>query len=426
MRSGHPQAKAPGRPEGGMRIVYVTHELPFGDGEAFVIAEVQALLRAGHEVLVVPRRSHEPVIHDDVEDLLARARPMPNRLAVAVAAAGAIAREPRRAGRALWAVRVTRPRYRSILNAVATGEGMWLARVARAWRADHIHAHWAHWTATMAMGASAMTGIPWSFTAHRYDIVINNLLDLKLRSARFGRFIARYMLDMGRGLVGPEAAARAILLYMGVRIPPKVASRPPRAAPVIVCPGRLVPMKAQRYLVDAAAMLAARGVAFELWLAGDGPDAAALAGQVHALGLERSVRMLGVVPHAALLGLYRDGSVDCVALPSRDLGGGVHEGLSVALIEAMAYGIPAVSTPTGGQAELLDGAGRLVPPGDAAALADTLGALLASPGERERIGMMGRHRIEERFDVDVIAAELVRLFAGGRVGHLSAMAVGGH
>jgi colanic acid/amylovoran biosynthesis glycosyltransferase len=183
-------------------------------------------------------------------------------------------------------------------------------------------------------------------------------------------------------------------------------------------------MKAQRYLIDAAAMLAARGMAFELWLAGDGPEAAALAGQVQELGLEGRVRMLGVIPHAALLGLYRDGSVDCVALPSRDLGGGVHEGLSVALIEAMAYGIPALSTPTGGQAELLDGAGRLVPPADAAALADTLGELLASPGERERIGMLGRRRIEERFDVDVIAAELVRLFAGGRVARPAEAAVG--
>src|SRR6478609_4770906 len=47
----------------------------------------------------------------------------------------------------------SRPRYRILLNAVATAEGAWLARVAREWRADHIHAHWAHWTATVAMAA---------------------------------------------------------------------------------------------------------------------------------------------------------------------------------------------------------------------------------------------------------------------------------
>ena len=141
---------------------------------------------------------------------------------------------------------------------------MWLARVARAWRADHIHAHWAHLTATMAMAASTVSGIPWSFTAHRYDVVLNNLLDVKLRSATFGRFIARRMLDIARGLIGPDAAARAVLVHMGVRLPRVPPPRPRRAMPVAVCPGRLVPFKGHRYLVEAAAVLAARGVDFEL------------------------------------------------------------------------------------------------------------------------------------------------------------------
>jgi glycosyltransferase involved in cell wall biosynthesis len=123
--------------------------------------------------------------------------------------------------------------------------------------------------------------------------------------------------------------------------------------------------------------------------------------------------MLGVVPHAELLGMYRAGAVDAVVLPSVDLGAGVHEGLSVALIEAMAYGIPAISTPTGGQAELLDGgAGLLVPPRDVRALAQALDGLLLSPELRARLGQAGRRRIEEQFDADAIAAELVRRFRG--------------
>src|SRR5262249_44107602 len=161
---------------------------------------------------------------------------------------------------ALWQCRRTRPRRRGLSNAIATAEGMWLARIASAWRADHIHAHWAHLTATMAMGASAVSGIPWSFTAHRYDVLLNNLLDLKLRSAEFGRFIARYMLDIARRLVSPEAAARAIVVHMGVRVPPAIAPRVRRATPIVLCPGRLVPFKGHRYLLDAAAELAARGM----------------------------------------------------------------------------------------------------------------------------------------------------------------------
>ena len=221
---------------------------------------------------------------------MARARPQPNRVRLGLEAARSFARQPGAIAHAMWPVRRSRPRYRILLNAVATAEGAWLARVAREWRADHIHAHWAHWTSTVAMAASTVSGIPWSFTAHRYDVVANNLLDEKLRSARFGRFIARHMLEMARGMVSPEAASRAIVLHMGVRLPQELVAPPPRATPVVVCPGRLVPMKGQRHLVDAAALLAARGVTFELWLAGDGPERAALAKQIREHGLHERVK----------------------------------------------------------------------------------------------------------------------------------------
>jgi glycosyltransferase involved in cell wall biosynthesis len=212
---------------------------------------------------------------------------------------------------------------------------------------------------------------------------------------------------------------------MGVRIPPSIAPRLDRAAPVVLCPGRLVPMKGQLYLVEAAALLAARGLPFEIWLAGDGPDRAAIAARIQEHGLDQRVRLLGVLPHAELQRLYRDGAVDCAVLPSVDLGEGVHEGLSVALIEAMAYGIPAISTPTGGQAELLDdGAGLLVPERDAGALAEALGTLLGSPDLRGRLGLAGRRRIEQEFDAAVIAAELAQRFSAER--RSAPAAVGAH
>jgi len=400
-----------------MRIVYLTQRLPFGDGETFIIPEVEALLAAGHDILVIPRNSSDPILHDDVEALVTRMRRLPRGLTVAVATGGSFASHPSRTARAFWRLHGTRPRRRGISNAIATAEGMWLARIARAWRADHIHAHWAHLTATMAMAASAVSGIPWSFTAHRYDVVLNNLLDVKLRSATFGRFIARCMLDLARGLIGPDAAARAVLVHMGVRLPRVPPPRPRRAVPVAVCPARLVPFKGHRYLLEAAAVLAARGLDFELRLAGDGPERAAIASQIRALGLEERVRMLGTVPHAELLAEYRDQAPDCVVLPSLDLGGGIHEGLSVALVEAMAYAIPAISTTTGGQPELLgEGAGVLVPPRDVTALAAAVGGVLGSPDLHTELSRAGRHRIEQEFDVDIIAAELVRRFAGEPAG----------
>jgi glycosyltransferase involved in cell wall biosynthesis len=183
---------------------------------------------------------------------------------------------------------------------------------------------------------------------------------------------------------------------------------------VVLCPAQLVPVKGHRHLLDAAARLAARGIAFELWLAGDGPEAAALARRIGLLGLGDRVRRLGVVPHAELLRLYRERRVDCVVLPSLDLGGGLHEGISVALIEAMAYGVPAIATRTGGLPELLGGgAGVLVPAADADALADALERVLGSAPLRAELARAGRRRIEDEFDVAAITLELARRFAEG-------------
>jgi glycosyltransferase involved in cell wall biosynthesis len=395
-----------------VRVVYLTQRLPHGDGETFIVPEIEALLATGHDVLVVPRQSDEPVLHDDVAAVLARTRRLPGRLTIAAAAAAALARRPGAVGASYWRLRATRPHRRALFNALATAEGAWLAELARSWRADHIHAHWANFTATMAMAASAASDIPWSFTAHRYDVVLNNLLDQKLRSARFGRFIAGPMLDLARRLVGSEAAARAIVLHMGVRVPPNPAPPVTRDTPVILCPARLVPVKGHGVLLEAAALLAARGTPFILELAGAGPEADGLAHRIRELNLGDRVRMLGRVPHAELLRRYREGEVDCVVLPSLDLGGGLHEGLSVGLAEAMAYGIPAVSTATGGQAELLDGAGLLVPPGRPDALAEALLEPIGSPARRSELGRAARRRIAEQFDVSVVARELARLFAG--------------
>ena len=357
--------------------------------------------------MIVPRRSQDAVVHDNVAALLPRTRVLPGAGAVAAAVAGALARSPRRTVSAFWRLRRTRPRRRTIANAVATAQGIWLARIAREWGADHIHAHWAHLTATLAMGASTMSGIPWSFTAHRYDVFLNNLLTEKLRSARFGRFIAREMLAVARPLVAADAFDRAVVVHMGVALPAVPDGMPPRTTPVLLCPARLAPIKGHRELLEAAARLVARGVRFELWLAGEGPERAAIERRIDERGLGERVRLLGTVPHAELLGMYRDRRADCVVLPS------LHEGLSVALVEAMAYGVPVVATAVGGVPELLEkGAGVLVPPGDADALTEALARVLGSPALRAELAQAGRRRVEADFEVGAIARELVRRFDG--------------
>ena len=155
-------------------------------------------------------------------------------------------------------------------------------------------------------------------------------------------------------------------------------------------------------LPEAEAFLAKtlRGIDFELRLAGEGPERAALPRQVDRLRIGDRVRRLGTVPHVELLQRYRERRVDCVVLPSVDLGGGLHEGISVALTEAMAQ-------------FLAGGAGLLAERGDPDSLAGALERMLRSPGLREELALAGRRRIEQEFAVRIVARELERRFADG-------------
>jgi glycosyltransferase involved in cell wall biosynthesis len=142
-------------------------------------------------------------------------------------------------------------------------------------------------------------------------------------------------------------------------------------------------------------------------LAGDGPEREAIARRIGELDLGDRVRLLGTVPHAELLTLYRERRVDCVVLPSH------HEGLSVALVEAMAYGVPVIATRVGGVPELLEhGGGVLIPPADVDALTDALSRVLGSPALRAELARTGRRRVETEFEVHAIARELARRFNG--------------
>jgi glycosyltransferase involved in cell wall biosynthesis len=289
-------------------------------------------------------------------------------------------------------------------------KALWLADVARRWKADHIHCHWAGTTATMAMLASSLSRVPWSLTLHRWDIVENNLLAAKVRTASFARFICRDGLRMARAIgIGPENNVR--VLFMGVTIPSTIEGLR-RPKPVVICPARLVAVKGHRFLLQAWRILEDRGVTGELWLAGQGELRRELEALTDALGLRRSVKFLGVLSHRELLSLYQGSAVSVVVVPSIDMGHGYHEGIPVALVEAMSYGLPVVATKTGGTEELvLPEAGWLVPPEDPVALAGALQALLQDVSLREEMGHRGRLRAMEAHDIVHVAAQLASAFA---------------
>jgi glycosyltransferase involved in cell wall biosynthesis len=133
--------------------------------------------------------------------------------------------------------------------------------------------------------------------------------------------------------------------------------------------------------------------------------AAAVAARVRAAGLESRVRMVGELGPAALDAEYD--RADVFVLPS------LHEGFGMAVAEALARGLPVISTPTGGVPDLVDGeAGLLVAPGDVDALADTIARIVRDAGLRRRLAAGARAARARLADWDEAAARMERILDG--------------
>jgi glycogen(starch) synthase len=142
-----------------------------------------------------------------------------------------------------------------------------------------------------------------------------------------------------------------------------------------------------------------------LVLAGDGPERGRLERLAHELGLRSRVRFLGFVPHDRVPGLLR--SSDVLVMPSR------YEELGTAMVEGMYAGLPVVASDTGGVPELVehDGSGLLVPPGQAAPLADALNRLLKDQDLSRRFGSRGR-TLAQSYRWEALAGKVLDVYRG--------------
>ncbi len=387
-----------------MKLLYITVSMPFGPSEPFFVPEVQDMLRQGCELLIVQRSPSGECTSKDATGLDQQSLPKPlvNAEIITTALSMCI-RQPLPTIRALGRLFHSRNLSTFLKNLSVFPKALWIAKLARRWGADHIHAQWGLTTSTMAMVASDISGIPWSCTVHRVDIIGNNLLALKLRRASFVRFISRDGIALAESICGSPLLGKVVLLHLCVDMPTEVVLHDTlRDPPLLICPGALIERKGQCYLIDAIRILHESGMKVNLWLAGEGEMRPTLQALVARHGLQSQVTFLGQVEHTELLDMFRARQVDAVVLPT------LHEGIPVALIEPMGYGIPVISTTVGGIPELLrDGAGILVPPHDPAALAEAIERLVRDPALRIQLSAAGRKRIEEEFSVNTVVAKLV-------------------
>lgn len=295
---------------------------------------------------------------------------------------------------------------RAGLSAHAYYEPSEFRRRLRHFEPELIHAHFATEPAASARQLSEELGVPFTITAHGYDIYRRPPMDFAARAAAAAALITVSEAN-ARYLAGTFGVPRSHIhvIPCGVdtsRFRPGGHRPRPRH---IVCVARLVPVKNLGLLLEACARLRARGVDFHCVIVGEGPCREELLAARSRLHLESVVELTGAAEQAEVCAWWQRASV---ALLTSE-----REGMPVCLMEAAACGVPAVATAVGGVPELIeDGVtGLLAPAGDAHALADRMERLLLDPWLAARLGAAARRRAESCYGVTGQVSRLLRLWA---------------
>jgi len=261
-----------------------------------------------------------------------------------------------------------------------------------------------------------LTGIPYSFTAHAKDIYVKTspaLLRDEAQAAQAVVTCTEYNRRYMSAQIGAAGVEKLHCIYHGLDLSEFAFSRP-RALdskpPLILSVARLVEKKGLSDLIFAADTLRRRDRNFRVEIVGDGPLRQSLEAQVQRMGLDDRVSFLGALPHDELRRIYQRACV--FALPCVVAADGDRDGIPNVLLEAMASGVPVVSTPVSGIPEVVnsEAEGLLVPPGSPARLADAVDRLLNSPELREKLALAARAKIETSFSIERNSAQLLSLF----------------
>ena len=276
-----------------------------------------------------------------------------------------------------------------------------------------VHVQFADSAATYACAAHRVFGIPYTVAVHAHDIFMRRF-PRALSRRRIGEAVGiRVISDFNRRWLDEKlgiAPDRCEVIRCGVDPAAFTASGPSAdEPPLLLAVGRLVDYKGFGFLLRACRTLRDGGLAFRCRVIGSGPEEADLRRQLDQLDLHDTVELAGVVDHADMAGEFARAAA--FVLPCVVGAGGEMDGIPVAMMEAMARGLPVVSTRLTGIPELVhdDENGLLVDPGDADALAAALARLLGDGGLRSRLGAAARETVVREYDLDANTAQLAAM-----------------
>lgn len=394
-----------------LKIGYVLKKYP-RLSETFILNEILGMEGLGHEVDITSlTAADEGRFHADLAKVKAPVRYLPAfGSAAAMAAFDEAAKlAPGALERAMAYVGLLPSDKRPAILVHA----LLMRRAAREKGLDHLHAHFATVAAHVAATCRHLGGPTFSVTAHAKDIY-RDAVDRKLFRATLDasafivtvceanrRWIEEKLLD------GPSEKIKVI--YNGL---PLEGIRPgdgPREPATILGVGRLVEKKGFPLLIESLRILRDRGFDARVEIIGDGEDRSAIAAAVDRLGMKNHAVLLGARPREEVLARMR--SATLLAAPCLTGDDGNRDALPTVLIEALACGLPSVSTPVGGIEEIVDDGvhGYIVPEKDVVAFADAVAKILGDAAAAAAMREKAPGRARERFDRNSTLPKLVAL-----------------
>jgi colanic acid/amylovoran biosynthesis glycosyltransferase len=267
----------------------------------------------------------------------------------------------------------------------------------------HVHAHFAGMAARTAFWIQRFFRISFSFTAHANDIFaprnfeigLNKLVDASRLIVTETDYAEKFLRERF-----PERAERIHRIYNGLNLSRFRRADFSSTLPLIIAIGRLIAKKGFADLIRACRLLMERGKSFRCEIIGQGPLEEELCEQIAQLDLQGRVELPGAKPQHEIREYLA--AATAFVLPSVvDPDGGM-DNLPTVIMEAMAAGLPVISTAIGGIPEMViqNETGFLVPPGDAAALAGAIEPLFDEIGLARRLGERGFQRAKELFSIE--------------------------
>lgn len=398
-----------------MKIAYMMSRFPHLP-ETFILREMIWVEKTGWQIALYPLICQEQaVVHAEAQSWLSRARCFPYFSAQVLRSNLKTFFSQPLVYLSTWARMVagnlSSPKF--LLRALALYPKMVaMAQAMRQEKIDHIHAHYATHPALAAWVIHRLTGISYSLTVHAHDIYVERpMLPAKLCSALFIIAISQFNRDFLAREVGEWVRAKTHVVHCG--IDPQLyagrSPRPPGETPFrILCIGSLQPYKGLEYLVDACSRLT---FDYVCQVIGEGEQRGALDAQIQRLGLQSKVQLLGAKTQQEVASLLSQ--ADCYVQPSVIQPNGKMEGIPVALMEALAHGLPVIATQISGIPELVQPGvtGLLVPQRSAADLANAITRVFEHPADVAPLAAAGRQLVLQEFNLNTTCATIASLFS---------------